>query len=95
MRVYECRYVRKDDPGDLLWGFHWRPAVIVDERCLYHDYPFMGLTHEEIEACMFDKETGENVGDTRNYCINPTCYHEDCAPMTLLYDEGRPARSVP
>jgi hypothetical protein len=88
MRIYECRYVRREDPGDLVFGFMWRPAVLVDE-CQHLGEAFH-YQHRELEALMFDKETGKNVGDTRNYCVDPHCCHEDCAPLTLIWEgEGR------
>lgn len=85
MRVYECRYVRREDPGDLVWGFYWRPAVVVVEEGRDDAFPFVGLTLGEIEERMYDKETGRNVGDTYNFCIDPCCTHEDCAPLTQIY----------
>lgn len=78
MKFYECRYVRRGDPGDLLWGYIWRPAILVDDGCLER------RSISGIEACMFDKETGEPVGDTYNICIDEHCWHEDCAPMRLI-----------
>lgn len=83
-RFYECRYVRREDPGDLLWGYIWRPAILVDD--LPHYGEFLHLSTSEIEALMVDKETGKPVGDTRNFCIDPHCGHNDCAPMTLLVE---------
>lgn len=82
MRIYECRYVRRGDPGDLLTGYLWRKAIIVDE-CPHLGELFMGSS-SEIEKCMFDYDTGKNVGDTYNFCVNPNCCHSDCAPMTLI-----------
>ncbi len=84
-KVYECRYVNRDDPGDLVWGYNWRTAILVDEGGL-----ILIMPNEEqikkIEENMFDKETGACVGDTRNFCVNPHCQHEDCAPTTLLVE---------
>lgn len=84
MHIYECRYVSRQDHGDLLGGFRWRPAVLV----LDNEYEYSTrYTHEYLESRMFDKETGKPVGDTRNYCVCPFCTHEDCAPLTLIYKD--------
>jgi hypothetical protein len=78
-----CHYVRRCDPGDLVWGYNWREAVLV-----WPEFPYVFGKHADIESCMFDKETGEPVGDTGNYCVNHWCSHEDCAPTSLLFTEG-------
>lgn len=88
MRIYECRYVRREDIRDLVWGCCWRPALLVD------DFKHYGEIHRascsDLEARMFDKETGKNVGNTANFCINPHCMHVDCTPLTLIWEgEGR------
>lgn len=80
-KFYECRYVRHQDPGDLLHGYKWRPAILVVEDGFD---PYLGRSTAAVESRMFDKETGVNVGDTRNYCINPFCCHDDCAPLQLI-----------
>lgn len=85
-RFYECRYVRRGDPGDLVYGYCWRPAILVDE--MPHEGEIFHYTdYAEIESCMYDKETGEPVGDTANFCVNPNCWHTDCAPLTLIYED--------
>lgn len=80
MKYYLCHYVRREDPGDLLWGYNWREAVMAVEDGFNPN----GAKFAEVEERMFDKETGKNVGDTGNYCINPHCGHEDCGPMVML-----------
>jgi hypothetical protein len=89
MRIYECRYVRREDPGDLVWGYYWRPAILVDDGTI-NMHPSTPEQITAVENNIFDMETGKNVGDTRNFCINPHCCHEDCAPLTLIWEgEGR------
>lgn len=83
-KYYLCHYVRREDIGDLLWGYNWRKAIWVDDGT---PVP-RGLTRYSFyENNMFDKNTGVNVGDTQNFCIDKHCDHEDCGPMTLLYEE--------
>jgi hypothetical protein len=83
-QYYVCHYVNREDPGDLLWGYNWREAVLVVEG-KYPHFPRAG-EHAAIEACMFDLETGKNVGDTRNFCVSQYCSHEDCGPSTLQWE---------
>lgn len=78
------KYVRREDPGDLVYGYIWRDAVYVGEP-LQFDLDACA----EHEARMFDYETGEPVGDTFNYCLMPTplCYDVGCGghrPLGLI-----------
>lgn len=83
MRYYLCHYVRREDPGDLLLGFHWREAIWAYDG---QPKPKRVESYSFYEKNMFDKETGKNVGDTRNFCISPKCKHEDCGPTILIFD---------
>lgn len=87
MKVYICRYVRRADPGDLLVGYIWRKAVLVlDSEDEYGPHDFLLVPHVYFEERMFDYETGENVGDTLNYCLGRRCWHPDCGPTKLIFE---------
>lgn len=70
-------YLPKHSPEDLLSEWDpWKKAVLVEDK--------PNMTIQEKENNMFDYETGIPVGETKNFCTNPCCWHEDCGPSTLL-----------
>lgn len=87
MKVYICRYVSLADPGDLLLGYIWRKAVLVlgpEDSCGPDDA--LLVPHVYFEERMFDYETGQNVGETYNYCLDRKCWHPDCGPTKLIFE---------
>lgn len=77
----------------MLGGYRWREAILaVEEKPPTFGVEAVALYNKHgwsyIEKDMFDKETGQSVGNTRNFCIKSSCGHEDCGPCVLLFDDG-------